>query len=330
MATMLVQRGTLHVGDAIVAGDAWGKVRALHDFRGERVKDAKPGTPVEILGFDKPPQAGEHARVVENERQARQLASLRGQRLRAEQLARRGKGGPSLEDLFSLIGPGRRPGPEHRRQGRRPGLARGRNERAREDPAPGGSRQRHPHRASVRSPRTTSCSPRRRSAIVVGFNVRPNAEATRARRPRRRRHPHVPGHLPAHGRHPAGTRRHAGSRAGRGDARRGRGARALPDLPARRHRRVLRHQRRRASQRRAYGSSAKAPSSTRRRSRASSGSRTTSARCRPGSSAASSSKASTTSRKATSSSSSRRVRSHGLSEISWPSPTRPRRAPSPR
>jgi translation initiation factor IF-2 len=106
VATMLVQRGTLRVGDAIVAGDAWGKVRALHDFRGERVKDAKPGTPVEILGFDKPPQAGEHARVVENERQARQLASLRGQRLRAELLARRGKGGPSLEDLFSLMGQG--------------------------------------------------------------------------------------------------------------------------------------------------------------------------------------------------------------------------------
>jgi translation initiation factor IF-2 len=103
VATMLVQRGTLRVGDAIVAGDAWGKVRALHDFRGERVKDAKPGTPVEILGFDKPPQAGEHARVVENERQARHLAGLRGQRLRAEQLALQTKGGPSLEDLFTRM-----------------------------------------------------------------------------------------------------------------------------------------------------------------------------------------------------------------------------------
>jgi translation initiation factor IF-2 len=102
VATMLVQRGTIRVGDAIVAGDAWGKVRALHDFRGDRVKEAKPGTPVEILGFDKPPQAGEHARVVENERQARHLAGLRGQRLRAEELAKQAKG-PSLEDLFSLM-----------------------------------------------------------------------------------------------------------------------------------------------------------------------------------------------------------------------------------
>ena len=74
VATMLVHRGTLHVGDAIVAGDAWGKVRALYDYRGEKLKEARPGTPVEILGFDKPPPAGELARVVENERQARHLA----------------------------------------------------------------------------------------------------------------------------------------------------------------------------------------------------------------------------------------------------------------
>jgi translation initiation factor IF-2 len=103
VATMLVQRGTLQVGHAIVAGDAWGKVRALHDYRGERVKEAGPGTPVEILGFDKPPGAGEQARVVESERQARHLAGLRGQRLRSEQLARSAKKGVSLEELFTRI-----------------------------------------------------------------------------------------------------------------------------------------------------------------------------------------------------------------------------------
>jgi translation initiation factor IF-2 len=106
VATMLVGRGTLRVGDAIVAGDAWGKVRALYDFRGEKVKEAGPGTPIEILGFDKPPAAGEHARVVENDRQARHLASLRGQRVRAEQLARTAKRGVSLEELFTRIGEG--------------------------------------------------------------------------------------------------------------------------------------------------------------------------------------------------------------------------------
>src|SRR5215218_7883093 len=103
VATMLVHRGTLRVGDAIVAGDAHGKVRALHDYRGEKVKEAKPGTPVEILGFDVPPPAGELARVVENERDARQLAQRRGQRLRTEQLAQRSKGGVSLESLFSQL-----------------------------------------------------------------------------------------------------------------------------------------------------------------------------------------------------------------------------------
>jgi translation initiation factor IF-2 len=103
VSTMLVTRGTLRVGDAIVAGDAWGKVRALQDFRGEKMKDAGPGTPVEILGFDKPPAAGEQARVVENERQARHLAGLRGQRLRAEQLAKGAKKGVSLEELFTRM-----------------------------------------------------------------------------------------------------------------------------------------------------------------------------------------------------------------------------------
>src|SRR5690242_10673450 len=55
VATMLVHRGTLKVGDAIVAGDAHGRVRALLDYRGERIEQARPGEPVEILGFDRPP-----------------------------------------------------------------------------------------------------------------------------------------------------------------------------------------------------------------------------------------------------------------------------------
>jgi translation initiation factor IF-2 len=103
VATMLVHRGTLKVGDAVVAGDAWGKVRALYNFRGEKIREAKPGEPVEILGFDHPPPAGETNRVVENERHARHLAQLRGQRLRAEQLAQRSKAGVSLEDLYTQM-----------------------------------------------------------------------------------------------------------------------------------------------------------------------------------------------------------------------------------
>src|SRR5579884_448532 len=106
VATMLVQRGTLKVGDAIVAGDAWGKVRALYDHRGERIQEARPGEPVEILGFDKPPPAGELARVVENERRARELAQQRGERLRREAMAKQRTGGVSLEKLFEQMGTG--------------------------------------------------------------------------------------------------------------------------------------------------------------------------------------------------------------------------------
>jgi translation initiation factor IF-2 len=102
VATMLVHRGTLHVGDAVVAGDAWGKVRALYNFRGDKVKEARPGDPVEILGFDKPPPAGELCRVVENERRARDLANTRGERLRREQLAQASRG-VSIEHLFEQL-----------------------------------------------------------------------------------------------------------------------------------------------------------------------------------------------------------------------------------
>src|SRR5205814_887109 len=103
VATMLVQRGTLKVGDAIVAGDAWGRVRALNDYLGAKVEEARPGDPVEILGFDHPPLAGETARVVENDR-ARELAQQRGARLRREALAKQSAGrGVSLDKLFEQL-----------------------------------------------------------------------------------------------------------------------------------------------------------------------------------------------------------------------------------
>jgi translation initiation factor IF-2 len=103
VATMLVHRGTLRVGDAIVAGDAWGKVRALYNFRGEKVKEATPGEPIEILGFDHPPPAGEYAKVVENERAARGFAQTRGERLRREQFATQRPAGVTLETLFQSL-----------------------------------------------------------------------------------------------------------------------------------------------------------------------------------------------------------------------------------
>jgi translation initiation factor IF-2 len=101
VVTLLIQRGTLQVGDALVAGAAWGRVRAMHDFRGEKVTVATPGMPVEILGFDGVPEAGETVRVVENDRRARDLAREREHRLKTEALARRSAVRVSLEDVFA-------------------------------------------------------------------------------------------------------------------------------------------------------------------------------------------------------------------------------------
>src|SRR5205823_6179810 len=101
VVTVLVMRGSLEVGDALVAGAHWGRVRSMHDYRGERVKRAQPGDPVEVLGFDGVPEAGEHVRVVENERRARHLAGDRANRLKTEALARRQHVRVSLEDVFA-------------------------------------------------------------------------------------------------------------------------------------------------------------------------------------------------------------------------------------
>ncbi len=101
VVTILVQRGTLRVGDAIVAGSTWGRVRAMHDFTGQRIESAGPGDPVEVLGFDGVCEAGERAQVVENDRRARQLAGERAIRLKSEAQARRNARRITLEDVFS-------------------------------------------------------------------------------------------------------------------------------------------------------------------------------------------------------------------------------------
>jgi len=102
VVTVLIQRGTLRVGDALVAGAHFGRVRAMHDFMGTKLKRATPGQPVELLGFDGVPEAGEIVRVVANERRARQLAGERANRLKTEALARRSGRKVSLEDVFKL------------------------------------------------------------------------------------------------------------------------------------------------------------------------------------------------------------------------------------
>jgi translation initiation factor IF-2 len=101
VVTVLIQRGTMHVGDSVVAGQQWGKVRAMQDHTGARLKEAGPGDPVEVLGFDGVAEAGERVEVVENDRRARQLAQERGQRLKSEQLARRQARKVTLDEVFA-------------------------------------------------------------------------------------------------------------------------------------------------------------------------------------------------------------------------------------
>ncbi len=82
VATTLIQRGTLKVGDIVVAGSEWAKVRALINDKGEQVKEASPSTPVEILGFSGVPNAGDRFAVVENEAKAREITEYRKRKLR--------------------------------------------------------------------------------------------------------------------------------------------------------------------------------------------------------------------------------------------------------
>ena len=105
VATVLVDKGTLKVGDPIVAGAAWGKVRALINERGEQIKEAGPSTPVQVLGLSSVPQAGDEFRSAPDEKTARVVGDARGHSRRV--LSQRGdsrvQGGVKLEDIFSQI-----------------------------------------------------------------------------------------------------------------------------------------------------------------------------------------------------------------------------------
>jgi translation initiation factor IF-2 len=101
VVTLLIHRGRLKVGDSLVAGEAWGRVRAMHDYRGTALDDATPGMPVEVLGFDGVPDAGEHFRVVDTDREAKRVANERSIRVKQEALARQGGRKVSLEDVLA-------------------------------------------------------------------------------------------------------------------------------------------------------------------------------------------------------------------------------------
>ena len=104
VATVLVQNGTLHQGDYVIVGNAVGRVRAMVDDKGKTVKSAGPSIPVEIIGLDDVPQAGDELNAVEDERMARSLAEQRKERLRQEILQANAR--VNLDDLFGQIAAG--------------------------------------------------------------------------------------------------------------------------------------------------------------------------------------------------------------------------------
>ncbi|APO49362.1 translation initiation factor IF-2 [Bradyrhizobium diazoefficiens] len=103
VATVLVQRGTLRVGDIIVAGAEMGRVRALISDQGETVQEAGPSVPVEVLGFNGPPEAGDRLAVVENEARARQVTSYRAHQKRENAAASISGMRGSLEQMMSQL-----------------------------------------------------------------------------------------------------------------------------------------------------------------------------------------------------------------------------------
>ena len=100
VATVLVQRGTLRIGDIFVAGSEWGRVRAMVDSHGENIEEAGPSVPVEVLGLNGTPAAGDEVAVVENEARAREVVDFRQRRRRDEKAAAGARG--TLEQMFEL------------------------------------------------------------------------------------------------------------------------------------------------------------------------------------------------------------------------------------
>jgi translation initiation factor IF-2 len=107
LATVLVKRGSLYQGDAIIAGAAWGRVRAMLDEHGRQIEQAKPGQPVQVLGWQSVPEAGDEFRALEDEREARRIASEREQHRRAADLV--AQKGVSLQTLLAATREGEAP-----------------------------------------------------------------------------------------------------------------------------------------------------------------------------------------------------------------------------
>ncbi|MGH2739710.1 MAG: translation initiation factor IF-2, partial [Actinomycetota bacterium] len=175
VATVLVQQGTLRVGDPIVAGTAYGRVRALLDEHGNPVDEAPPAKPVQILGWSQVPQAGDEFRVVVDEKDARRIGRVREARVRAAELVST-RPGISLQDLVAGIQEGEIPELnivlKADTQGSLEALADALEKLPSEE-----VRLRILHRGVGAVTESDVTLARASRAIVVGFNVRPDPKA---------------------------------------------------------------------------------------------------------------------------------------------------------
>ena len=236
VATVLVQDGTLNVGDNIIAGPVVGRVRALIDDRGRPAKSAGPSTPVEVLGLETLPSPGDSFQSVADPAKARQIAMFRQARAKEKALGRQGQPAHA-GDAPAADGRGRREGPADHRQGRRAGLGRGARQLAGQAVGRQGEGQGHPL-GGGRHQRVGRAAGHRQQRHHHRLQRAAGSQRRRRRRAREGRHPPSLGHLHGHRGDPEGDGRHAradlqGSAAGRGP-----GPRHLQGAEGRHHRRL--------------------------------------------------------------------------------------------
>ena len=292
VASVIVERGTLRVGDPIVAGAAWGKVKALVDDHGDQIKEAPPSTPVQVLGFSEPPDAGDEFRVAPELAQARTIGEARAHRYRVAghvPAATSALGGAKLEDLFEQIQRGETATLnlilKADVRGSLEAVTESLRKLERDD-----VKLSFVHRGVGGITEYDVELAQASKATIIGFNVRPDRRAREMAAEGQGRDPDLRDHLQA-ARGPRGGHARPAGAGLRGDRhRRGRGAPGLPGSPDRGHRRLLRPRGRRSPAARRSASSGRAWSSGRAPSPRCAGSRTTPVRCRPGSSAASGSR----------------------------------------
>lgn len=247
MATLLVQNGTLKAGDVVLVGTTYGRVRALTDETGRRIREAGPSVPVRVAGLTGAPEAGDRFYVLDDLAKAKEIAEDRRRRSREEKLAERRRP-RTLEAVFEQM---------TAKEVRELPLiikadAQGSVEAVRENL----EKIEHPdvrvrvlHVAVGGINESDVLLADASDAIVLGFNAVPDAGALRPGRAARRGHPAIQRHLSDYRRHTQGPGRAARAAARGTSSGRGRGDRDVQNQPCRRHRRMPGHRWRHPAQR---------------------------------------------------------------------------------